>query len=101
MFIKLTEDVFFWSILSLNVTIQFDKSAIIKDNKTRTGMMAKQLKLSKLRISLHMKFTSSFPNSRYDWQRRNEIAKFVANFGDFEQTKETVCEKFVKHTVKL
>ena len=41
-----------------------------------------------------VKFTTSFPSSRFDWQLRNEIAKFVANFGNFKRTSETVCQKF-------
>ena len=41
-----------------------------------------------------VKFTTSFPSSRFDWQLRNEIAKFVVNFGNFKWTSERVCQKF-------
>ena len=41
-----------------------------------------------------MKFTTSFRSSQFDWQLRNEIAKFVANFGNLKWTSETVCQKF-------
>ena len=41
-----------------------------------------------------VKFTTSFWSSFFDWQLRNEIAKFVANFGNFKRTSETVCQKF-------
>ena len=41
-----------------------------------------------------VKFTTSLRSSRFDWQLRNEIAKFVANFGNFKRTSEIVCQKF-------
>ena len=44
--------------------------------------------------SLTMKFTTSFPSAQFDWQQRNEIAKFIANFGNFKRTLETVYQKF-------
>ena len=44
--------------------------------------------------SSRAKFTTSFPSSQFDWQLRNEIAKFVANFGNFKQTSETIRQKF-------
>ena len=48
-----------------------------------------------------MKFTTSFPSSWFDWQLHNEIAKFVANFWNFKQTSETVCQKFCKTRCKI
>ena len=41
-----------------------------------------------------VKFTTLFQSSWFDWQLRNEIAKFVVNFGNFKRTSETVCQKF-------
>ena len=41
-----------------------------------------------------VKFTTLFRSSQFDLQLRNEIAKFVVNFGNFKQTSETVCQKF-------
>ena len=41
-----------------------------------------------------VKFTTLFPSSQFDWQLRNEIAKFIANVGNFKRTSETVCQKF-------
>ena len=40
-----------------------------------------------------VKFTTSFRSSWFDWQLRNEIAKFVENFGNSEQTSKPVRQK--------
>ena len=40
-----------------------------------------------------VKFATLFPSSQFDWQVRNEIAKFVVNFGNSEQTSEHVGQK--------
>ena len=51
------------------------------------------------------KFTTLVQISRPDWQLRNEIAKFVANFGNLKRTSETVCQKYsethYKHKICL
>ena len=52
--------------------------------------------LSNFPTKFDVKFTTSFRSSQFDWQLRNEIAKFVANFGNFKRTSETVCQKFCK-----
>ena len=46
------------------------------------------LKFSKFSV----KFITSFPSSRFDWQLRNEITKFIAKFRNFKQTSETICQ---------
>ena len=50
--------------------------------------------LRNFHMKLNVKFTTSFQSSRFDWQLRNEIAQFVANFRNFKGTSETVCQKF-------
>ena len=45
-------------------------------------------------MKFSMKFTTSSLSSLFDWQLRNEIAKFVVNFGNFKRISETVCQKF-------
>ena len=40
-----------------------------------------------------VKFTTSFRSSWFDWQLRNEIAKFVGNFGTSKQTSEHIRQK--------
>ena len=53
------------------------------------------------KFAFGVKFTTSFRSSRFDWQLRNDIAKFVANFGNFKRTSETVCQKFREtHCIK-
>ena len=41
-----------------------------------------------------VKFATSFRSSRFDWQLRDVIAKFVANFENFKRTLETVRLEF-------
>ena len=40
-----------------------------------------------------MNFPTSFRSSRLDWQLRNQIAKFGANFGNSKQTSEPIRQK--------
>ena len=40
-------------------------------------------------------------SSRFDWQLRTEITKFVANFGNFKRMSETVCQKFCEMHCKV
>ena len=46
------------------------------------------------RTSLATNFATSQRNPAWNSQLRNEIAKVVANFGNFKRTSETVCQKF-------
>ena len=48
-----------------------------------------------------VKFTTSVPSSQYDLQLRNEIAKFIANLGNFKWTSETICQKFCEMLCKM
>ena len=45
-----------------------------------------------------VKFTTSFPSSRFDWHLRNEIAKFAVNFENFKWTSKLFVKSFVKRT---
>ena len=84
-------------MLSFKVSIQFDKSAITKYAVQFSKVTCLYLwtwETSNLRTSnFHVKFISSFSSSRFDWQLRHYIDKFVLNFGNFKWTSGTVCQK--------
>ena len=47
-----------------------------------------------------VKFATLFPSSQFDWQVRNEIAKFVVNFGNSEnKLQNTLVKSYVKPSV--
>ena len=50
---------------------------------------------------INVKFTTLFRSSRFDWQICNETAKFVAIFGNFKRSSETVCQKFCESHCKI
>ena len=55
---------------------------MVLPTENRHATQASNLRTSNFQV----KFIPSLSSSRFDWQMRNEIVKFVANFGNFKRT---------------
>ena len=77
---------------SVFTLIKFICSDITKPTTSKDANFATD-ELRNFPTKFGMKFAPSFWSSWFDWQLRNEIARLVVNFGNYEQTSEPVCQK--------